>query len=301
MLVSLGPSHPLRWHNREEPPLRDVPRAPANVLQPFGCRSSVRGMDATEQQLQAVLELLAALPEDAVAGIYLHGSAVLGGLQPDSDLDLLVVASRTLKHRERVALVEGLLDVSGRRARRVAGRPVELTVVVADAVRRWSYPPREDFQYGEWLRDAYEAGVVPTPRLNPDLAILIPTVLSHGAVLQGPPPNTVLAPVPLQDLSRAVAAGLPELLDELHDDARNVLLTLARAWMTLTIGVVTSKDAAATWALARLPSKHRPLLSLARRAYLGQAEDAWEEQRDQLDALGNFMSQQIATSALRGL
>lgn len=260
---------------------------------------SFEAEDPAKNQLAAVLQLLTSVLGDAVVGIYLHGSAVLGGLRPDSDLDVLVVATRTLDHRERVAIIDGLLDVSGRRARRTAGRPIELTVVVADAVRAWSYPPPEDFQYGEWLRDDYEAGLVPTPRLSPDLAILISTVLSGGAVLRGPHPTSVLAPVPQEDLVQATAAGVPDLLEELHSDTRNVLLTLARVWMTLTTGVVTSKDKAADWALARLPAQHRPLLSLARLAYLGKAEDAWAEQRDRVNDLGVLLSQQIATCTPR--
>ena len=159
-------------------------------------------VDSAESQLDGVLQLLTSLLGDAVIGVYLHGSAVLGGLRPASDLDLLVVVKRTLDHRERVAIIDGLLDVSGRRARRAAGRPMELTVVVADAVRPWSYPPREDFQYGEWLRENYEAGLVPTSRSNPDLAIGISTALSSGAVLRGPHPTSVLDPVPTRTCSR---------------------------------------------------------------------------------------------------
>ena len=64
--------------------------------------------------------------------------------------------------------------------------------------------------------------------------------------------------------------------------------------MTLITGEVTSKDKAATWALDRLPAQHRPLLNLARLAYLGKAGDAWEEQREQVNDLGVEMSQQIA-------
>lgn len=221
-------------------------------------------VDSADNQLDGVLQLLTSLLGDAVIGIYLHGSAVLGGLRPDSDLDVLVVAKRTLDRGERFAIINGLLDISGRRARRTPGRPIELTVVVADAVRPWSYPPREDFQYGEWLRDDYEAGLVPAPRRSPDVAILISAVLSSGAVLRGPHPTSVLAPVPREDLLQAVAAGVPDLLEDLQSDTRNVLLTLARVSMTLTTGAMTSKDKAADWALDRLPAQHRPLLSLAR-------------------------------------
>jgi hypothetical protein len=39
-------------------------------------------------------------------------------------------------------------------------RSVELTIVVADEIRPWRYPPRCDLQYGEWLRAGYDQGDV---------------------------------------------------------------------------------------------------------------------------------------------
>ncbi|NED92753.1 DUF4111 domain-containing protein [Streptomyces sp. SID11233] len=81
----------------------------------------------------------------------------------------------------------------------------------------------------------------------------------------GPRPAAVLAPVPHSDLVRASIAGIPELLAELDEDARNVLLTLARMWTTLATGEIRPKDGAADWALARLSS---PVLEHARHLYL---------------------------------
>jgi streptomycin 3"-adenylyltransferase len=66
------------------------------------------------------------------------------------------------------------------------------------------------------------------------------------------------------------------LLDDLDDDTRNVVLTLARAWSTLETGEIRSKDAAAGWALERLPSEHRPVLEHARAIYLGEADERWD-------------------------
>ncbi|GEC08690.1 nucleotidyltransferase [Streptomyces spinoverrucosus] len=203
---------------------------------------------------------------DNILGIYLHGSAVLAGLRPHSDLDLLVVVDRPTTHAQRRALVEELLKVSGGPSR----RPVELIVVRHDEVNPWRYPPNCEFLYGEWLREEYERGLVPAPAPMPDLAPLLTMVLQGDAPLYGPPPATLLAPVPRADLRRAIVAGVPELMADLGSDTRNVLLTLARIWVTLATGTIRSKDAAADWALERLPPEHRPALAWARAAYLGR-------------------------------
>lgn len=110
---------------------------------------------------------------------------------------------------------------------------------------------------------------MPAPAVMPDLAPVITMALLGDTPLHGPPPARLLDPVPHEDLRRAIVAGVPELLADLESDTRNVLLTLARVWVTLATGTVTSKDAAASWALDRLPTRHRPVLARARSLYLG--------------------------------
>ncbi|WP_328340223.1 aminoglycoside adenylyltransferase family protein [Streptomyces violaceus] len=219
-----------------------------------------------------LVQLLHRTLPDTLLGIYLHGSATLGGLRPHSDIDVLAVVRESMTHARRRGLVEELLTVSGVDGR----RHVELVVVVRDDVRPWRYPPTCDFLYGDWLREEFERGVIPGPEPSPDLAPLLTMVLRADAPLHGPPPAELLDPVPHEDLRRAVVAGVPELMDELDSDTRNVLLTLARIWATLTTGDIRSKDAAAAWALGRLPAENRPVLARARAVYLGEEDERWD-------------------------
>jgi predicted nucleotidyltransferase len=230
-------------------------------------------------QAQRIVRLVREVLGGDVLGAYLHGSAVLGGLRPTSDLDILVVIERRpTTATERRALVEGLLDVSGARARGGPARPVELSVVVQGDIKPWRYPPRQEFLYGEWLRDAYEQGGAPEPEPAPDLAVMITMVLEGDAVLVGPPPAQVLDPVPPNDLIRGSVAGIPHLMGDLESDTRNVLLTLTRIWCTLETGQIRSKDSAAAWALAQLPPEHQPPLVRARDMYLqGEDETRWAD------------------------
>jgi predicted nucleotidyltransferase len=108
-------------------------------------------------QLQSIMQLVSCVFGGDVLGGYLHGSAVLGGLRPTSDLDVLIVLKRPTTATQRRTLVEGLLEVSAG-ARHGPARPVELTVVVESDVKPWRYPPRQEFLYGEWLRAAFELG-----------------------------------------------------------------------------------------------------------------------------------------------
>ncbi|MER7421025.1 aminoglycoside adenylyltransferase family protein [Micromonospora peucetia] len=225
-------------------------------------------------QIQEIVGLVGRVPGLEVVGSYLHGSSVFGGLRPASDVDVLVVSRRCMNDQERRQLLEGLLRISGSPNR---ARPVELAVVVQSEVRPWRFPPTCDFLYGEWLRHEFEASGPPQPEPMPDLALLITMVLAGDHPLTGPPPARVLDPVPHADLVRATVAGIPGLLQDLNDDTRNVLLTFARIWTTLATGQIRSKDAAADWALARLPPEHRPVLQHAKELYLNRrySEESW--------------------------
>ncbi len=235
-----------------------------------------RGETAPVDQVERIVRLVAEVLGDDALGVHLHGSAVSGGLRPASDVDVFVVARRSLDDPARRRLVEGLRPLSGSRA---GARPVELAVVVAGGVRPWRYPPTCDFLYGEWLREAFDAGEVPRPEVMPDLALLITMVRAGDRTLAGLPPARLLDPVPHEDVVRASVAGIPGLLDDLADDTRNVLLTFARIWTTVATGEIRAKDAAADWALSRLPAEHRPVLAHARDLYLtrGYAEETWPE------------------------
>ena len=216
---------------------------------------------------------------EALIGAYLHGSAVLGGLRPTSDVDVLAVIDRPTTEPERRALVDRLLEISGRRARRGPGRPIELTILVQSDVRPWRHPPRVEFLYGEWRRDDYEGGFVPAPEPMPDLGPEIALTLAGDLALAGPPPAEVLDPIPEADLRRAITAGVPSLMDDLDSDTRNVLLTLARIWATLATGEISTKDQAAAWVLDRLPDDLAGPLKLAREMYLeGGDRDYWGEE-----------------------
>ena len=81
----------------------------------------------------------------------MHGSAVLDGFRPHSDIDVLVVCASPTSRAQKQLLVDRLLAIS---ASPEAGlpRPLEVTIVVESEIRPWRYPAAFDFQYGEWLR-----------------------------------------------------------------------------------------------------------------------------------------------------
>jgi len=259
------------------------------ILDPMG--------DAVAEQSDAAIGALRrGLAEAEIVAVYLYGSAVAGGLRPDSDLDLLVVTDRRLTISEKTRIIEGLLPISGRDTRPSTWRPVEMTIVAQPEVQPWRYPPRMELLYGEWLRTEFLAGAIEPARENPDLGVLITMVRQAGRPLIGPDPTEVLDAVPPAELVRAMVDTLPSLMADLSDDTRNVLLTLARIWTTVVTGEIRSKDEAAEWALSRLPDAYRPTLARARDLYVdGGYGDPWDDGVSR--PLAEWLVDEITTAA----
>lgn len=254
-------------------------------------------------QVAEVLALVGEVFGPDALGAYLHGSSVLGGLRPRSDIDILVVSRRPTTLVEKRRFAERLLVLSNPHPPGPR-RPIELTIVVQSQVRPWRYPPSFDFQYGDWHRREFECGNLEPwfTTINPDLASLITMVLLANRPLLGPPPAEILDPVPRADYLKAIAGDLDQYLaDDLAWDTRNVLLTLARIWSTLATDQIRSKDAAAAWVLAHMPPEHQPVLARARAIYLGEAEERWGDLAAQVRPCADHMIATIKESLAAAL
>jgi streptomycin 3"-adenylyltransferase len=248
-----------------------------------------------QEQLGRVSGLVRDVLGSEALGAYLLGSAVLGGLRPQSDLDVLVVAARSTTREEKQRFVDRLLAISGHSAPEGQWRRVELTIVVAAEIKPWRFPPRFDFQYGDWLRAEFEGGnLEPWPTTtSPDLASLLTIVLLGNAPVFGPPPSALIDPVPPADVIVATTGDVGSLLGRLGDDTRNVILTLARIWSTAATGAIRSKEAAAGWALERLPDDQRAVLTRARDAYAGDEEERWDDRQGQVRSYAAYVVAEI--------
>jgi streptomycin 3"-adenylyltransferase len=256
---------------------------------------SVREVFRSEQ-VDRTVALVRGVLAHALVGIYLFGSAVTSGLRARSDIDLMAVSNRRLSVGEKRRLVQQMLTISGK------PRSVELTVVVSGEMRPWHYPPRMDFQFGNWWRSEYENGAVEpySSNINPDLASLIRLVLHANAAVHGPPPADVFDPVPRPDYVAGLIASIDEWLEDLNETdlgIRNVVLALARIWCGVVTDEIRSKDEAADWAVSRLPFRHRVVLQRARAGYLGQPVEGWEEFMPQVHAYSRHVISEIRKAA----
>lgn len=253
-----------------------------------------------EEQIERLVDGVHDVLKQDLVGAYLHGSGVLGGLRPHSDIDVIAVATRRTTPDEKRRLVDLLLAASGTDDSAGTPRPIELDVVVESAIRPWRYPPTFDFHYSELWRKEFETGnLEPWPNTtNVDLASVVTMVLVGDSVLFGPPPSEVFDPVPRRDYVDSILRDTKTVDEHLEKDTRNVVLTLPRIWSAIATDDVHSKDSAAAWALPRLPEEHRPVLERARAVYCGEVEEEpWDDALPQARAYAGYVVSEIERAA----
>lgn len=247
-----------------------------------------------QQQLNAALELLKNILGSDLLGVYLYGSSVVGGLQKYSDIDLFVVINRQTTLSEKKLLISSLLKISGLYMKD-SKPPLEITIVEKSMVNPWHFPPHFDFQYGEWLRDSFEQGIIEpwASKEMPDLALIITQVLLKNQVLFGLKAEELLVPVPYRDFINAMLSDLGRLANDLESDTRNVLLTLTRIWSTLSTDQIRSKPAAADWTINHLPKEFRPVVTRAKSICIGADIEHWDDLEMFIKPCADFMLEQI--------
>lgn len=248
-----------------------------------------------EDLIRSVLDSVLADDIGGLIGVYLYGSSTTTGLGPESDVDLLLVTRSSLTGHERNSLVTALLALSGWKGHAedfpdVADRrPLEVTSLVADTLDPLVACPWRDFQFGEWLRSDFTRGYVSEPERDPDVLILLATALASHRVLHGPPLDDLVAEIPFALLREAQLAAVLALVENLQDDGRNVLLTLARALQTMETGEIVPKGHAAGLAAKRVDADGAELLLAAAREYRGEERVEWDRESKRVSALARSL------------
>jgi streptomycin 3"-adenylyltransferase len=240
------------------------------------------------------LAVLHDLFHDDLHAAYLHGSAVIGGLRAQSDIDFIAVIDSPITPTTRRRLLAALLKTSAPHPAPPGDRrSLELMVFVRGEVSSSCYPATAELIYGEWLRTAFEQGELSAPVKGPGNTLALAQARQHSHPLFGPNATEIVSEIPAQLVRRAMRDALPDLLQELPGDERNVLLTLARMWWTGATGDFVPKDTAATWATARMPERLAHTLAFARDAYLGTLKDDWKNRRIAARETADYLRQRV--------
>ena len=244
------------------------------------------------------LSIIHDLLAESLVAVYLHGSAITGGLRPHSDVDLITVINKPMTAKIREQFAAELMKISGRYPDDPHGRrPIEVVVFLHSDLLSANYPAHSEFIYGEWLRREFERDHVSKPAADPEMTLLLAQARLESFPLSGPNAHTCLPVIPWPDIQRAISDSLPALLNSLQGDECNVLLTLARMWQTLVTRKFVPKDAAARWAMPRLATEQAAVLYDAQEVYLGIQKVNWNERYNDVQQAVNTLRDRILTLA----
>lgn len=178
---------------------------------------------------------------DELVGVYLHGSAALGGFVPNvSDVDLLAVVA----HPQRRRTQQQLGQLLHQHAEPCPGDGLEASAITAATARslgdcRFEVHVTTGPEERKLVRGARHRG-------DPDLILHAAVCRQHGIAIIGPPPTEVFGLVPRRRI-------LPALLHELgwakeHGTEAYAVLNACRAWRYSERSDFLSKTDAGEWA-----------------------------------------------------
>lgn len=246
----------------------------------------------TFKQIDEVVLMLESLFQNRILGIYLYGSAINGGLRPNSDIDILVVINKSISLAARESLTKQLFKFSGKVGNKEK-RPLEVTVINHKDLISWQFPPKCEYMYGEWLRADIVAGKIPQAMYDPDLVVLLSQARKCSLTLQGTECSNIIPLISFHEIKKAIGSSLPQLISSFRGDEINAILTLSRMWLTLQTEDIVAKDIAAKWVLLKLPVRYQSLLQTAKEAYVGNVAYEWNYSEKETLALIEYMKLQI--------
>ncbi len=223
----------------------------------MGAWSPVPAVDAV---LVALRDGARAVLDDRLVGLYLYGSLATGGFTPDtSDVDFVVVLRSPLTPEEGgalEALLRRLQSEHGKWALKLEGAFVPL----ADL-------KRHSAEAGPFL--VVNEGHIYWAGLGVDWVIQRYTLLTYPVAVDGPPLADLIDPVSTTELQQAVRGIFvdwwrPMLTEndllERDDYRQYAVLTMCRVFRLFVMGEMTSKPAAADWALHALHPRWHSLI-----------------------------------------
>ena len=219
-------------------------------------------------QIQTTTQFLINILGDSLKAIYLYGSYVEGGLKHKSDIDLFVVIDAELKQETKQLLSNELLLLSGSIDNKENKRYLEITIVNQVEFSSLKLPIHREFQYGEWLREAFLGGYISERTLDQDLTLLLRQIRQCSLTLYGIPADELIPVISDKEFKLAIVSLLPTCMEELEDDTTNVILTLCRMIYSLETGKITSKDKAVDYILNAIPERFCGLLLDSKNKYL---------------------------------
>ena len=214
---------------------------------------------------------------DDLAGVYLHGSAVMGCYNPlKSDIDLITVVKDAIPDTVKKAYMDMTAELNGKGP----AKGIEMSIVKRSVCKPFVYPTPFELHFSaahlDRYRDDPDDYVIKMKGEDKDLAAHFTIINRRGRRLCGAPISEVFAHVPARYYLDSILNDIADAQTRIADDPLYVILNLARVLAYLEDGAVLSKKEGGEWALDRLPGKYHSLLRSALSEYTEGSETSYD-------------------------
>ncbi len=221
-----------------------------------------------EKVIDEFVEKSKEILKDNLAGIYLHGSAVMGCYNPKkSDLDLIVVVNEPIQDDVKRRFLDMVVELN----EKGPAKGIEMSVVTKSACKPFAYPTPFELHFSVmhtgWYKDNPEDYIQKMKGSDKDLAAHFTIIGKRGKCLYGLPVEEVFAPVPKADYMDSIWEDIAEAPEDILDNTMYITLNLARVLAYKKDGQIFSKKEGGEWALKNVPAEYHPLIKAAMSEY----------------------------------
>ena len=222
-----------------------------------------------KQQIENTVNNILQLMKSNLVGLYLHGSIVLDAFDENSsDLDIVGVINHDLTLDEKIQLGSLLLSLNKKPC------CLDIQFFIKTDINPLKHRPTEHFYFADYWALQYEK----ISRSAENAAEILASVFSDGEAISdfavikqsgiclfGKPINEIFPNISNELFLGAVSRGIDDFYVESDNDSQSafLVLQLCRILSFKEINKILSKQAAAEWALANLPSKHQSIIKRA--------------------------------------
>ncbi len=207
--------------------------------------------------------------KDNLIGIYLHGSATMGCVNPQkSDIDLLVVVNTAIPDKIKIQYMDMALELNTYAPK----KGLEFSIVKKEVCNPFIYPTPFELHFSnahlEWYENNpadYIDKMIGTDR---DLAAHFTIIYHRGKCLFGKAINEVFDKVSGEFYFDSIWCDVKDAEENIMKNPIDTILNLCRVLAYRREGLILSKQEGAEWGLENVPEIYHPMILQALREYL---------------------------------
>lgn len=217
-----------------------------------------------------------AILKENLAGVYLHGSAVMGCFnETASDIDLLVVVNGDIPDDVKRRYMDMAVALNARAPK----KGLEFSIVRRDVCRPFVYPTPFLLHFSVAHLQWYSADPTDYIRkmkgIDTDLAAHVTVIRDRGQCLYGEAIENVFGIVDSAYFVDSILRDIEDAEDEIATNLTYIALNLCRVLAFLTDGLVLSKREGGLWGMRRVPEAYRGLIGRALEDYASDNPSRW--------------------------